>query len=299
MPPLFTANASSRAPSRGESPAPRSGCASPLPSSGYASPVPGSGYASPRPADLVAEVIDEDGGPWYLNGGFEDEQASSKSYPATGYSARRSSSRNREGGSTPSSFTNDYMGRPLKPGDAITALRSLYKTQGGDLEVRSDWRGIISKVDAAGDVLVDFGGEMPLRWVRKKHVSSLRRAGMDELSGIPRREWSSRESSLAPSPCPTPQRLHTKEKIKEKPVPSRIAPLKEDSSSSRGRTRSLPSDPSPAIAIGRIPSTNTVHTNPSFDPADASGDGRGRASLPGSCSAPRRFPRFTSCFVRS
>lgn len=75
----------------------------------------------------------------------------------------------------------DFLGRLLEVGDIVETLRTLYRSQGDDVRVQAGWRGVIVKMDGAGDVLVDFGEGSAKKWVRRKHLGTLKKPEEDEL----------------------------------------------------------------------------------------------------------------------
>lgn len=75
----------------------------------------------------------------------------------------------------------DFMGRLLTVGSVVDTLRTLYRSQGDDVRVSSCWRGVIVKMDGASDVLVDFGEGHAKKWIRRKHLGTLKKLEEEEL----------------------------------------------------------------------------------------------------------------------
>lgn len=75
----------------------------------------------------------------------------------------------------------DFMGRLLEVGGVVETLRTLYRSQGEDVRVSSGWHGVIVKMDGAGDLLVDFGGGRALKWIRSKHLGTLKKLEEEQL----------------------------------------------------------------------------------------------------------------------
>jgi len=75
----------------------------------------------------------------------------------------------------------DFMGRLLELGSVVELLKTLYRRQGDDVRISSGWRGVIIKIDGAGDVLADFGEGRDKKWIRRKHLGTLRLLEEEEL----------------------------------------------------------------------------------------------------------------------
>lgn len=100
--------------------------------------------------------------------------------------------RDRENSNEQAGDSTADAGIGLADGDTVEVLRSLYRPQGSDVKVLVGWQGLVSRVDGAGDVLVDFGPLCGSRWVRGKHVATalkIIRHGAMYKKSWPRRQW--------------------------------------------------------------------------------------------------------------
>lgn len=132
----------------------------------------------------------------------------------------------------------------LRPKDAVTARRTLYRRQGDDLKVCAGWRGIVVKVDVDGDALVDFGGEMALRWVRHRQLTCLCREDAGDVLAVSRGQRQSKKSAPGIHPLKDSTWVRAKLSAQHKPDRSLARSLTRDRQTCRcGQTVSRMSSP--------------------------------------------------------